>query len=146
VILDSRSDSGAGLALVITPRGTLELIMNDCRSESRWDCDPGVLETGRLQHVVVSVDGGPRVISFVIDGQLCDGGGRRTYGWGRFSPVLRGANGSKELKIAPSMSGEIAGLRIYGRCLRTSEAVGNWKVEKRARLEPSALRTAEEVG
>ncbi|HOX05615.1 MAG TPA: hypothetical protein PK280_04360 [Planctomycetota bacterium] len=141
VILDSRTEAGVGLALVTTARGTLELVMNDGRSESRWDCDPGVLEAGRPQHIVVSVDGGPRVISFVIDGRLNDGAGRRMYGWGRFSPVLRGANGSKELAIAPGMSGEIMSLRIYGRCLGTSEAVGNWKAEK-DRLAPTAKPVA----
>jgi hypothetical protein len=141
VVLDSRNDAGAGLALITTPRGTLELVMNDGRSESRWDCDPGVLAAGRQHHVVASVDGGPRVISFTVDGRLCDGGGRRMYGWGRFSPALRGANGAKELAIAPSMSGEVASLRIYGRCLRTSEAVGNWKAEKDG-LAPAAAQVA----
>ena len=127
VVLDSRTEAGAGLALVTTPRGTLELVMNDGRGESRWDGDPGAIQPGRVQHVVVSVDGGPRVISFVVDGQLCDGGGRRMYGWGRFSPALRGANGSKRVSIAPNMCGKLISLRIYDRYLRTSEAVGNWR-------------------
>lgn len=144
MILDSRTEAGAGLALVTTPRGTLELVMNDGRSESRWDCDPGVLAAGRPHHVVVSVDGGPRVISFVVDGRLCDGGGRRMYGWGRFSPVLRGANGSQELRIAPQTDGEVFGLRVYGRALRVSEAFGNWKAGRDGLARPE--RPAAHIG
>jgi Concanavalin A-like lectin/glucanases superfamily/BNR/Asp-box repeat len=138
VILDSREEAGAGLALVVTSRGTLELIMNDGRGESRWDTDPGVLEAGRMQHVVAIVDGGPKIISFVIDGRLCDGGERRIYGWGRFSPVLRGVNGSKRLRVAPRMRGEIVSLRIYDRYLLTGEAVGNWKADRDQRERPAA--------
>ncbi len=144
VILDSRSAEGAGLALASTPRGTLEIVLNDGRGESRWDTDPGVVQAGRLQHVVAMVDGGPKIISFVVDGRLCDGGESRTYGWGRFSPVLRGANGAKILRIAPEMHGEVLGLRVYGRALRVSEAFGNWKAESAARAEIHALRAAKE--
>ena len=36
------------------------------------------------------------MISFVVDGRLCDGGDFRQFGWGRFSPHLRHANGSQD--------------------------------------------------
>jgi hypothetical protein len=130
VILDSRTEAGAGMALVTTARGTIELVMNDGRSESRWDCDPGALVPGKMQHVVVTVDGWPRLIGFVVDGQLCDGAGKRMYGWGRFSPVLRHANGAQTLRIAPRLKGGIRSLRIYDRYLCTGEACANRKLEQ----------------
>jgi len=126
VILDSRTDTGQGLALVTTPRGTLEIVLNDGRTGNRWDCDPEMLAPGERHHVAVIVDGGPKIITFVIDGKLCDGGTFRQFGWGRFSPNLRHANGGA-LRIAPGLSGRIETLRIYNRCLRTSEAVGNYR-------------------
>lgn len=129
-LLDSRTETGAGLALVTTGRGTIELVMNDGRSESRWDCDPGMIVAGKRHHVAVIVDGGPRLISFVVDGQLCDGAGKRMYGWGRFSPVLRHANGGTTLRIAPRMKGRVWRLRIYDRALRTSEAVACFREEE----------------
>jgi hypothetical protein len=43
----------------------------------RWSCDPGTLKTSAWHHVVATVDGGPKVISFVVDGALCDGGEAR---------------------------------------------------------------------
>lgn len=125
VVLDSRTENGQGLCLQTTARGTLEIVLNDGRTENRWDSDPGLLEEGRRHHVAVIVDGGPKIITFVVDGALCDGGTFRPFGWGRFSPHLRHANGAKTLRIGPSLKGEIQVLRLYNRYLRTSEAVGN---------------------
>lgn len=127
VLLDARDEHGAGLALVTAATGALELLMHDGRGECRWACDTGMLETGRTHHVVAIVDGGPRVIAFVVDGKLCNGGGARMYGWGRFSPVLRHANGAKRLRIAPKLRGGVEALRIYGRALRVSEAVAHYR-------------------
>src|SRR5206468_4183039 len=109
---------GRGFALQTAAGGALEILLNDGRTESRWTSDPGGLQTGKLHHVVVTVDGGPKIITFVIDGKLCDGGEARQFGWGRFSPNLRSANGSPELRLAPEA--QLLHVRIYGRALRTS--------------------------
>jgi len=122
VLLDSRTDCGRGLCLRTSGRGAAEIVLNDGRTESRWACDPGALRPGVLHHLAAIVDGGPKVITFVVDGALCDGGDARQFGWGRFSPNLREANGAPTLRIGR----EVKGLRIYDRALRTSEAIGNW--------------------
>ncbi|MEW6358565.1 MAG: LamG-like jellyroll fold domain-containing protein [Planctomycetota bacterium] len=127
IILDSRTENGQGLCLQTTSRGAVEIVLNDGRTENRWDCDPGMIESGRLHHIAVIVDGGPKIITFVIDGKLCDGGERRQFGWGRYSPNLRGVKGGETLCIGPSLSGEIKRLRIYNRALRVSEAIGNFQ-------------------
>jgi hypothetical protein len=126
-VLDNRTHNRQGFCLRTTHRGTLEIVLNDGRTENRWDSDPGALESGKLQHVIVTVDGGPNIITFVIDGKLNDGGTFRQFGWGRFSPHLRGVVGAADLRIAPSFSGNVHRLRIYTRALTTSEAVGNYK-------------------
>ena len=131
VILDSRTMSGRGLALQTTAKGTIEIIMNDSRSESRWDCDAGFFEAAKLHHVVVIVDGGPRIISFVIDGALCDGGGARPFGWGRFSPYIHNVNGAERIRIGPTFNGQVRLLRVYSRYLLTAEAVANFRAGSR---------------
>jgi len=73
----------------------------------------------------VIVDGGPKIISFVIDGKFSDGGETRKFGWGRFSPNLRSANGAEKLRIGAN----VTSLRIYGRALRTSEAIRNFEAQ-----------------
>ena len=127
VLLDSRSEGGQGLAMESMPRGTVRIVLSDGRTENSWECDPGLLAAGSPHHMTINVDAGPRIITFVIDGVLCDGGEWRQFGWGRFSPHLRHANGSGALRIAPAFEGSIERLRIYNRYLLTSEAIGNWR-------------------
>jgi hypothetical protein len=94
--------------------------------DGAWLCvmttGKGVDGTGG-HHVVITVDGGPKIITFVVDGVLCDGGDQRQFGWGRFSPTLRTPNGAATAKVASA----VRSLRFYNRVLRTSEAVGNYR-------------------
>lgn len=121
VLLDSRTPAGQGLAFIVTARGKVEIILQDGRTENRWDCDPGLLQGGQSHHLTAIVDGGPHIISFVVDGILCDGGTYRQYGWGRFSSDLRGVPGSDQLRIGQG----VTSLRIYDRALLTAEAIAN---------------------
>jgi concanavalin A-like lectin/glucanase superfamily protein/BNR/Asp-box repeat protein len=127
VLLDSRTETGQGLLLATAEGGALRLTLNDGREESGWSSDAGLLQAGKVHHVAAIVDGGPKIITWVIDGVLNDGGEHRQFGWGRFSPTLRDANGAPTLRIGPSLRGEVCRVRIYGRALRTSEAVGNYR-------------------
>ena len=69
------------------------------------------------------MDGGPKIITCIVNGVLGDGGEERQFGWGRFSPTLRTPAGAATLQIAPT----VHALRLYRRALRTSEAVGNFR-------------------
>jgi hypothetical protein len=122
ILLDNRTEDGRGFCLYLSGRETVEILLNDGCSASYWDNDPGVIQPGRCHHLVVTVDGGPKIITFIVDGVLCDGGSSRQFGWGRFSHDLQSANGETELRI----SHHIHSLRIYPRPLRTSEAVHNF--------------------
>lgn len=124
VLLDNRDAAGCGFCLRTADGGALELSLNDGQTENRWTGDP-VLSAGRRHHVVVNIDGGPRIISFVIDGRFCDGGDARQFGWGRFSPHLKHLNGDSELRIGP----EVMRLNVFGRILQTFEAVGKQSEE-----------------
>lgn len=123
VLLDARLETGQGICLLTTDRGTVEVVINDGRTENRWDCDPHVIQPEKLHHVMAIVDGGPKVITFVVDGVLCDGGMSRQFGWGRFSPNLYDVNGSHKLLVGL----DVKAARIYDRPLRTSEAIGNFR-------------------
>jgi hypothetical protein len=122
-LLDSRDDAGKGLLVSLPQAGTLRLTLHDGRQECSWESDRGLVEAGKPQHVVIIVDGGPKIITMVVNGVLCDGGEDRQFGWGRFSPTLRAPNGADTLRLAPA----VRALRLYNRALRTSEAVGNFR-------------------
>ncbi len=130
VILDAR-DKKKGLALLLSDHSTLRLVLNDGKQEFTWDSDsglhPGTLKVNTWQHVTVTVDGGAKVVSYVIDGVLNDGGAVRDYGWGRFPLELGDVNGLSSAVFGVKIYGQVEQLRLYDRYLRTSEAVGNWR-------------------
>jgi hypothetical protein len=132
-LFDARDASGKGIAIATTDRFTLQLLLRDGRTASSWDSDPGThpgtLKIGAWQHIVVTVDGGPAIVTWIIDGVLNDGGAVREFGWGRFARSLRDVNGAPVARLAPALFGELGKVRLYGRCLRTSEAVSNWRGE-----------------
>lgn len=135
VLLDGRTSAGQGLALLTASHGTVELVLNDGCTENRWGCDPGLLIPGQRHHLVFIVDGGPRLIIVMVDGMLNDGGEHRQFGWGRFSPNLRHANGAATWSISP----HINSLRVYGRALRTSEVIANFRASLRTGTGPSQV-------
>jgi hypothetical protein len=126
VLLDNRDAGGRGFCLQTASTDSVELLLNDGQTETRWMSDLDAIRPGKAHHVVAIVDGGPKLIMFVIDGRLCDGGAQRPFGWGRFSPHLRQANGAPCLRIAPGRPGTVGSLRVYGRALRISEAVAHF--------------------
>ena len=138
VLLDNRSQEQLGFCLQTTDQAALEIVLNDGRTENRWACDPDMLQAGKQQHVVVIVDGGPKIILFITDGILNDGGDARQFGWGRFNPNLRGlssfshhgavaADARETLRIAPSLRGKIFAVQVYYRALRVSEAIASFQ-------------------
>ncbi len=78
-----------GISLQATANGTYSLTMDDGRTINRWDSDPGSFIPGKRQHVLVRIDNGPRIITYLIDNRFNDGGEARQFGWGRYSPHFR---------------------------------------------------------
>ena len=134
VILDSRAGGEeSGLAVTTTRDRTLAIAFGDGKRSGAWDVDKGLLKPGTWHHVVFIVDGGPGIVSCIVDGRFCDGGTHvRPFGWGRFDRRI-GRVGGGTLKLLSATKAHLGGLRIYGRYLRTSEAVGNWRAGRQVR-------------
>jgi hypothetical protein len=122
-ILDSRDPSGRGIALITSQSGALRISLGDGTTERAGDSDASVLTAGKDHRVTVTLDGGPRILMFIVDGVLCDGGSERTQGFTRVNSDLGDVNGEGESRL--QVSPAIRTLRIYDRPLRTSEAVAN---------------------
>ncbi len=123
VLVDCQGTGGKRVSLTTINGGAVQLRLSDGTTTATWDCDPGLLQAGKLHHVVAIADAGPRIITFVVDGVLCDGGQHRQYGWGRWTGTL-----GTVLKAGPLAAGpSLKSLRVYDRYLRTSEAVGNFQ-------------------
>ena len=122
VLVDNRGTDGKGFVIRTSTEGRLEIEINDGRTRSRWASDRNLILAGKLHHAVIVVDGGPNVISFVVDGNFCDGLDERQFGWGRFHPQLHSLQGEKTIRV-----GAVERLLIYGRVLRTSEAIASYR-------------------
>ena len=118
-MIDNRTPDGRGFALRAVEGGAVELSLSDGRVRSTWASDPGTVQPGKLHHIVAITDGGPKIISFVIDGKLNDGGEARQFGWGRYDPYLRSVAAAPAMTCAKG----VQRVRLYSRAIRVSEAI-----------------------
>ncbi len=137
VILDTRRPTtsgigteaqfaGNGVAISHRRDGSLEVILEDGRSPLLWTTEPGSAPVDRALHLVISVDADSKVLTLVLNGQLYDGGSR-PFGYARFNPFMYDVNGSPTVEWGRSIDLGVTLVRVYGRSLFTSEAVGNFR-------------------
>jgi hypothetical protein len=125
-LFSTMEKSGQGVRVMtaeIAGQPTLEIELCDGGRVISWHTDPGVVQAGKLQHVVFVCDFSAAVISVIADGVFCDGGAARPYGWGRIPLEMGDIKGSYQALLAPALKG----LRLYNRPLRTSEAIANFR-------------------
>ena len=142
VLVDGTGGSDAGLRVLTGNDDSLEISFHDGSHGFSWTSDPGLIHSGSRHHVVFVVDGGPKCVSVIVDGRLCDGGEdeEQLYGYGRFGRTkyfdgyddrceraeeIGDVTGAGELVVTAKR--EVLHLRLYDRCLRTSQAIGNWR-------------------
>lgn len=131
ILLDSTDSPDSsierGLRVTTQSEGRIQILLGDGKTRASWVSDKGLLRTNQEHHVVITVDGGPKIIAFVVDGVMCDGQTEREYGWGRFDKNLDDINAAGRLKIAQPTGGALTSLRVYPRRLRNYEAVDNFR-------------------
>lgn len=112
----AESSAGIGINCLMrwhdTDRIAVEMRFN--KYEFRWLSDPISLESDQPHHIVMTIDGGPRLLTLMINGKLQDGAGLRQYGWARIPDSFD--------QISLSQSSR-DGVVVFGRPLSTSEAV-----------------------
>lgn len=115
-LLSNRDAEGKGFALRSLEDGRLEFLMSDGRTENR-SVSERVFVAGQTHEVSVIVDGGPKLILWVVDGKLLDGGEEKQFGWSRYSPYLQSLRGGE---LRPDAA--VLRHRIVTRALRVYEA------------------------
>ncbi|WP_332368570.1 exo-alpha-sialidase [Spirosoma telluris] len=131
ILADTRDSTGKGWYVQTTDKKTIELVLNDGRTQASWACDERLLTANQPHYVSIIVDGGPKIIAFVVDGVMNDGGDTRQFGWGRFSPYLKSVVGARQLTLGSSLDGQIKQVSVYNRALTISEAIGNYNAQKK---------------
>ncbi len=123
VLLENRAEDGRGLALRLTDRQSVELLLNDGQRQASWDCDPGLLKPGVCHQITAIVDARPGLILFVVDGQVCDGGLERSHGWTWYDRGVADVSGTGRLTVSGSKEIAIERVLLHARPLRVAETL-----------------------
>jgi len=126
-IADNRDGAGKGFVVQTTADERLEVLLNDGSTTSSWNTDLGAIMAHAGQHIGLVVDGQANIITWVVNGQLLDGGSERDFGWGRINSSLGDVNGESDLTIADSVDGTVNEFRFYDTALMTTDLVGNYR-------------------
>lgn len=121
--------AGSGMKVSVLKDGILEFVMNDGRSSLNWSTEQGNIISGKINHIVVGVDGKAKLVTFVINGDLWDGG-EMPFGFNRFTSFLGNVNGKDRISFPSRPDIKITDFRIYNRCIYVSEALGNFRYGK----------------
>lgn len=115
--------------------GSIEIVIKDGGKIEKWNSDPGLINAFGEHCVAVSVDNGPKIIQFVVDGTVCNGRDFRQYGWSRYTANLENIS-FNQINVGDLLSGQIrpkgvlTNLRIYNRPLMNTELIGNHRNAK----------------
>jgi hypothetical protein len=113
-----------GYEIAITAAGEVELFVTDGFDRTfRHVTTIGTdgVDDGAMHIVSFVVDGGPKVVSVVVDGHLDDGGDQAPQGWAFVPPGL-GEIGGSRVRFRPA--GRLMRFSLFERALLTSEAIG----------------------
>ncbi len=126
ILFDSRNESKKGILLETSEKNSLKITICDGLLSTSWASDSCLLQIKKDYHFAFIVDGGPNIISVVVDGKLCDGGKNNRQGWGRFQTKLENVNGNATAIVGKSVNVNVKQFRLYNRYLRTSETIANY--------------------
>ncbi len=125
-LFDTIGPDGRGIRIVNLERDGRRLLQMELCDGARitaWHSEAGVYLENQLQHAVFICDYSAAVIAVILNGKYSDGGKGRQYGWGRIPLEAGAVNGAERAEIGAA----VKAVRLYGRALRSSEAVGNFR-------------------
>jgi len=126
ILFSTLHEAGAGVQIktaTLDGHLTLAITLTDGIETCRWHTDPGAVVVGRKCHVVIICDVAATVLAIIANGEFLDGGTHRPYEWGRIPAALGTLQGARSIRLGA----EATMVRVYGRALRTGEAIGNFR-------------------
>lgn len=136
-ILSIKGDNDLEISMQTHGFGAIQLVITTEGKDITWTTDPGIIRAFGDNSIAVSVDNNARIIQFVVNGVVNNGGQFRQFGWKRFENYLQlptesslsmGKLKTGSLRIIP---GTVKSLRLYNRSLTNTEIIGNHRVDSR---------------
>jgi len=127
ILIDSRNENGKGFWMETSDYYSVKFSVSDGNKTSSWTSDPNILQvrSHTEQEVTVIADFQAKVILFVVDGVLSDGGNYRPFGWGRIDKDLKNVS-TTWLRIDQNRK-TITNVLIFDRPLMVTEVIGNYR-------------------
>lgn len=126
IIIDGRNDIGDGFYISIGGNNNVCFSLRCGELSKDWSTDVGLLSKETLQHVAFIIDGGPCIMTTVVNGKFCDGGRMRHKGWCWFDAGFKQLDMLNEICLN-NLKGGVVKMCIYNRYLTTTEAIGNYR-------------------
>jgi hypothetical protein len=126
-LLNLTGEAGCIIKVDTGHDGAVKLYVIDLRECSLVESSPGLLN-GQRQHLCIVLDGASRVVTFIVNGRLDDGGPDRIFGWGLISRSVTGLKGQCQGFLGPA----VHQFRFYERALTTTECIGNYRADQLA--------------
>ena len=130
IIFELKGENRKSITMQTGNYGDVEVIMSDGDIISRWSSDPGIIPPYGKHNIIVTLDNGPKIIQFIIDGIVCNGNQSRQFGWGRYNSEMRDFSPSSLLtgnliKRDVNVTGKLYHLKLYNKAIMNTEAIGN---------------------
>jgi hypothetical protein len=133
IICQSTGADGRYMRLEMGTNYALKFTMSDGVKTNTWSSDAGVIPFIGTTEITLVVDFQAKIIHYVINGVLNDGGTERLYGWGRLDGSM-GVVSSESIRIGNIKTGGehreknvVKAFRFYDRPLTVTECVGNYR-------------------
>ena len=121
-LLDARRrEDRRGMALKLCPGGRLEFFVKDIYLEHTFRSEY-CLNLNAVNYIVVNMDGGPKILNYLVNGAFCDGTEESQVGWFRFSPFLSHLNWAEKWTLGK----QVADFKVNDRVLMSADAVINY--------------------
>ena len=132
ILIDSRDENGKGFWMETGDYYSVKFSISDGNKTSEWVSDMNILQvrSHREQEVTVIADFRAKIIMFVADGVLSDGGNYRAFGWGRIDKDMKDVS-TEWLKIDKRRK-TITKVQFFDRPLMVTEAVGNYRAWRKS--------------
>lgn len=138
------SAGSSSLVITISSSGVANVTLTDNSTTPRrvsWHTDPvcsaRLRDSGTAVHQLALIaDGGPKMLMWVVDGHLCDGGPHgicaghdstiaegEPAGWFLFDEALGSLRSNQNVVTGP----RVVAARLYNRALYVSELIGNFR-------------------
>jgi hypothetical protein len=134
-ILRFRDQAGKSVRIETEAFGAVGMTLKDGQTENKFISDAGLIKAFGDNSVSISMDYSCRIVQFVINGMVNDGGDSRQFGWSRFEgdmsqfgPAVLKTTKLKTGSFRPESS--VKSVRIYNHPLMNTEIIGNHRANE----------------